>query len=61
MPTLVVQGELDPYFPPPHGAALAARIPGARLLTLDGVGHDVPPPSWPTFVPALLAHTAGTA
>ena len=61
VPTLVVQGELDPYFPPPHGAALAARIPGARLLTLDGVGHDVPPPSWPTFVPALLAHTAGTA
>lgn len=60
VPTLVVEGAVDPYFPPPHGAALAARIPGARLLTLADVGHDVPRPAWDVFVPALLTHTATT-
>lgn len=58
VPTLVVEGDLDPYFPPPHGAVLAAAVPGARLLTLDQVGHDVPRPVWGQFVSALLAHTS---
>ncbi|WP_109505364.1 alpha/beta fold hydrolase [Nocardioides speluncae] len=56
-PALVVQGELDPYFPPKHGEALAAAIPDAELLVLEDVGHDVPPESWDVFVPALLRHT----
>jgi pimeloyl-ACP methyl ester carboxylesterase len=42
VPTVVVQGGEDPIFPPDHGAALARAIPGARLVTWDGVGHDVP-------------------
>jgi pimeloyl-ACP methyl ester carboxylesterase len=57
LPTLVVQGELDPVFPPAHGRALAATIPGAELMVLPRVGHDVPPPAWPLFVERLLAHT----
>jgi pimeloyl-ACP methyl ester carboxylesterase len=38
-PTLVVHGDLDPLVPYPNGELLAARIPGARLVTLGGVGH----------------------
>jgi len=58
-PTLVIHGTRDPLFPFPHGEALAAEIPGARLLPLDGVGHEVPPrPTWPTVLTALVAHTA---
>ncbi len=41
-PTLVIHGESDPCLPLPHGQALAAGIPGARLLTLD-MGHMLPP------------------
>ncbi|MFD6136181.1 alpha/beta fold hydrolase [Isoptericola sp. NPDC060257] len=59
VPTLVVHGREDPLFPG-HGAALAAEIPGARLLVLDGVGHQVAPPSsWDVLLPALLEHTSG--
>jgi pimeloyl-ACP methyl ester carboxylesterase len=59
VPTLVIHGTDDPLFPLGHGEALAREIPGARLLVLEGVGHEVPPPStWDVVVPALLAHTA---
>ena len=59
-PALVVHGTADPVFPYVRAEALAAAIPGARLLPLDGVGHEVPPPSaWDVFVPALLRHTSG--
>lgn len=58
-PTLVVHGERDPVFPLGHGQAMKERIPGADLLVLQDTGHDVPPPVWDVFVPALLAHTAG--
>jgi pimeloyl-ACP methyl ester carboxylesterase len=39
-PTLIVWGRDDAVAPPRTGAALAARIAGADLVTLDGVGHD---------------------
>lgn len=58
VPALVVQGEVDPVFTPPHGDALVEAIPDARLLVLPATGHDVPPPTWPLFVPALLEHTS---
>ena len=58
-PTLVLHGDEDPVFPPAHGAALAASIPGARLITLPGVGHELPRRAWDVAVPAILRHTAG--
>jgi pimeloyl-ACP methyl ester carboxylesterase len=61
-PTLVIHGTADPLFPHGHAEALVREIPGAELLTLDGVGHQVPPePAWGVVVPALLAHSARTA
>ncbi len=58
-PRLVVHGSDDPLFPG-HGAALAAEISQTRLLELDGMGHQAPPPAcWPALLPALRAHLAG--
>jgi pimeloyl-ACP methyl ester carboxylesterase len=55
LPVLVVHGTADPVFPVEHGRALAAAIPGARLLELEGMGHQVPPePTWDRFVDAAL-------
>jgi pimeloyl-ACP methyl ester carboxylesterase len=46
-------------FPLPHGKVLAESIPGARLIELDGVGHQLPPPDmWDLVVDALFAHTS---
>jgi pimeloyl-ACP methyl ester carboxylesterase/predicted glycosyltransferase len=38
-PTLVIQGTADAIVGPARGAAVAAAIPQARLITLDGCGH----------------------
>ena len=57
-PTLVIHGTADPMFPLEHGEALAADIPGARLLTLDGAGHGVYRDDWEMMVAAILEHTA---
>jgi pimeloyl-ACP methyl ester carboxylesterase len=58
-PTLVVHGTADPMFPIGHGEALAAEIPGARLVRLEGAGHGVERADWGTIVPAVLDHTSG--
>lgn len=59
-PTLVLHGTEDPLFPYGHAEALAAAIPGARLLPLAGVGHELPPrPVWDRVVAAILDHTGG--
>jgi pimeloyl-ACP methyl ester carboxylesterase len=60
IPTLVVEGAEDPVYAIAHGAALADAIPGAQLLTLDGVGHELPRGCWPILLPAILAHTSAT-
>jgi pimeloyl-ACP methyl ester carboxylesterase len=57
-PTLVIHGTADPMFPIEHGRSLAAEIPGARLLTLDGAGHGVDRADWEAIVRAVLKHTA---
>jgi pimeloyl-ACP methyl ester carboxylesterase len=58
-PTLVVHGTVDPLFPLPHAESFVAEIPHARLLPLEGVGHELAPPAtWDVVVPALLEHTA---
>ena len=59
-PTLVIHGTVDPLFPYGHAEALARGIPGAELLPLEGVGHQMPPRAWWTSViTAMLRHTSG--
>lgn len=57
-PRLVLHGTADPLFPLAHGHALAAAVPGSRLVELDGMGHQLPPPHlWDTVVAEIVAHT----
>lgn len=42
VPTLVLHGEDDPLIPVEGGRDTAAAIPGARLKTIPGWGHDLP-------------------
>jgi pimeloyl-ACP methyl ester carboxylesterase len=59
VPTLVLHGTADPLFPLPHGEALRDAIPGARLVVLEGGGHQQPPPAmWELVVGELATHTA---
>ncbi|GAB7051141.1 alpha/beta hydrolase [Catenuloplanes indicus] len=53
-PTHVIHGSADPLFPPAHGEALAALIPGARLTVVDGMGHGFYAPGLPEHVAELI-------
>lgn len=57
VPTLVVHGTEDPIFPLAHGIATAELIAGAHLLSLDGVGHELPPAAWPGVINAIVELT----
>jgi pimeloyl-ACP methyl ester carboxylesterase len=56
-PALVIHGTDDPVLPYPHGLALARTIPGAKLLTLNGTGHELHPADWNTITDAILEQT----
>jgi pimeloyl-ACP methyl ester carboxylesterase len=49
-PTLVLHGEADPLIGVSGGRATAGAVPGARLVTFPGMGHDLPEALWPAFV-----------
>ncbi|WP_436762948.1 alpha/beta fold hydrolase [Streptosporangium sp. V21-05] len=57
-PTLVVEGSHEPV-KPGHGAIIAERIPGARLMIVAGMGHTLPPETHEELAAAVHAHTAG--
>ena len=53
MPALVVHGLADKMVHVSGGRATAAAIPGAELLLIDGMGHDLPPDLFDTFASAV--------
>ena len=57
-PTLVIHGTQDPILPYPHGEATAKAIAGAKLLPIEGMGHEIPAPAIPILVGAILDHPA---
>ena len=59
IPALVIHGEQDPVIRPRGGRATARAIPGARLVTYPGMGHDLPAALWPSIVAEITAHTSG--
>jgi pimeloyl-ACP methyl ester carboxylesterase len=55
VPALVVHGAQDQLVDVSGGRATAAAIPGAELLVVDGMGHDLPRAVWPQLVDAITA------
>lgn len=53
-PTLVLHGRADPLVPFAHGEDTARRIPGARLVGIDGMGHDLSPGVVARLTPLLI-------
>jgi pimeloyl-ACP methyl ester carboxylesterase len=49
IPALVIHGEQDLVIRPKGGRATARAIPGARLVTYPGMGHDLPAALWPAI------------
>lgn len=58
-PTLVLHGEDDPLIPVAHGHATAAAIPGAKIKTIPGWGHDLPVDLADEIAAAIAAHAKG--
>ena len=55
VPALVLHGTQDPLFPMTDAEALAREIPGARLVMLEGVGHEFPPDAvWNQVIGEIL-------
>ncbi len=57
-PTLVLHGADDPLVPLACGEDTARRIPGARLVAIPGMGHDLPPGVVERLLDPLLPHLA---
>lgn len=60
-PTLIVHGTADPVTPVDHAHALAGQITGARLLVLDGVGHELHRATWPEVIEAVVENARRAA
>jgi pimeloyl-ACP methyl ester carboxylesterase len=58
VPTLVIHGEDDPLVPFEGGRDTADAVPGAELIAVPGMGHDMPRDLWPTLVEAVVKHVA---
>jgi pimeloyl-ACP methyl ester carboxylesterase len=57
LPFLVIHGEADPLVTPSGGDATAAAVPGSKLITVPGMGHDLPEALWDQIIDAIVANT----
>ncbi len=58
VPTLVIHGGDDLLVPVEGGIDTAEAIYGAELLIINGMGHSLPPETWPQIVDAIAKNTA---
>jgi pimeloyl-ACP methyl ester carboxylesterase len=56
VPTLVIHGADDPLVNVSGGEATATAVPGASLLIIPGMGHDLPTPLWSQIGEAIVAN-----
>ena len=61
VPTLVIHGDADPLVRHQGGVATAEAIPGAKLVTIKGMGHALPIPMWPQIIDAIDQHAHAAA
>ncbi len=59
--SLVIHGDVDPLVNVSGGERTAEVIPGAELLILDGMGHDLPAYYWPQVIEAITALASRSA
>jgi pimeloyl-ACP methyl ester carboxylesterase len=55
-PTLVIHGDRDRMVNPSGAVATAKAIPGARVRTIAGMGHDLPPGVWSELIELVTQH-----
>jgi pimeloyl-ACP methyl ester carboxylesterase len=58
VPTTVIHGDQDRLVRPSGGRATAAAIPGARLVIVPGMGHDMPPSLWPQIIDEIVRNAS---
>lgn len=58
LPATVIHGDADPLVNPSGGRATARAIPGARLVMIPGMGHDLPPELWDQVIGEIEATAA---
>ncbi|MFH1079926.1 MAG: alpha/beta hydrolase [Pseudomonadota bacterium] len=56
-PTLIIHGDEDPLMSVEGGKEMAHLISGAKLLIVNGMGHDMPKEAWPKIIDAIYNHT----
>lgn len=56
VPTLVVHGLDDTLITPSGGERTAELVPGAHLMMVSDMGHDMPEPLWPLLTGAIVGH-----
>jgi len=57
-PTIVIHGTRDVMVTPSGGRATARAIKGARLVMIEGMGHDLPRGLWERIADLVAGNTA---
>src|SRR4051794_12036947 len=57
-PTLVIHGTSDKMVAKSGGKATARAVPGAKLMLIEGMGHDLPRGAWPRIIDAIAENAA---
>lgn len=60
IPAVVIHGTADRLVPAENGRKTAEAIPGAELVLIEGMGHDLPRGAWPMIVDAIVRTTKRT-
>jgi pimeloyl-ACP methyl ester carboxylesterase len=55
-PTVVIHGTRDRLVRPSGGRETVKAIPGARLVEIEGMGHDLPPGAWNRIIDAIVSN-----
>lgn len=58
VPLLVIHGTADPIYPIDHGIALSEAVRGARLVRIDGGGHELHRADWDKIIDSIVTHTS---
>ncbi|MFN3487533.1 MAG: alpha/beta fold hydrolase [Emticicia sp.] len=57
-PTLVIHGTADPLVNPKHAEIYAPLIPNAKLLMIEGMGHELPKGALEEILPEIIKHVS---